>query len=247
MLEKHKDDARGYDVIGFVDPVRRGNYGSRLNHSCAPNAVSVLMGVRGKYNIAVYVSRDIGLGEELCFHYNSIAESEQEWADAVCLCGTAQCHGQFLIHAGTHLYTEVLRASHHVLHRTAKLFHACQRALTDRERLLLDRFKLKDCALGSSTTTPVWLRKYAAAVCAYVELEQEALPRVLMAKAAAPEKGYAEFAKRAKADEEVGALPARAARHARPRGPALGRLAHAALPPARALMVVDTTPSTGAP
>lgn len=43
-------------------------------------------------------------------------------------------------------------------------------------------------------------------MCAYIELEQEALPRVLMAKAAAPEKGYAEFAKRAKAEEEVGGL-----------------------------------------
>ena len=40
-------------MIGFVDPVRRGNYGSRFSHSCAPNAVSVSMGVLGKYNIAV--------------------------------------------------------------------------------------------------------------------------------------------------------------------------------------------------
>ena len=49
MLEQHKDDARCYDVIGFVDPVRRANYGSRLSHGCAPNAVSV--------SIAVYASR----------------------------------------------------------------------------------------------------------------------------------------------------------------------------------------------
>ena len=82
MLEQHKDDARGYDVIGFVDPVRRANYGSRLSHGCAPNAVSVSTGVRGKYNFVVYASRDIGYGEELCFQ-------EQEWCDAVCLCGTS--------------------------------------------------------------------------------------------------------------------------------------------------------------
>ena len=206
MLEKHKDDARGYDVIGFVDPVRRGNYGSRLSHSCAPNAVSVSMGVRGKYNIAVYASRDIGFGEELCFHYNSITEDEKEWRDAVCLCGTAACNGHFLIYAGTQLYTEVIRDHHHVLHRTAKLFDACctSKNVTQRERALLQRHALKDSALGADT--PVWLHKYAAAVCAYIEREQEALPLVLQAKAAAKHKGYAEFAEHAKAVEEVGGL-----------------------------------------
>ena len=84
LLCKVLNFVRGYDVIDYV------NYGSRLSHSCASNAASVSMGVRGKYNIAVYASRDIGYGEELCFHYNSITEDEQEWRDAVCLCGTAE-------------------------------------------------------------------------------------------------------------------------------------------------------------
>ncbi len=126
MLGRLKDDARGYDVIGFVDPVRRGNYGSRLSHSRAPNAVSV--------SIAVYASCDIGYSEELCFHYNSITEDEQEWRDAVCLFGTAECNGKFLIYAGTQLYTEVIRERHHVLQRTAKLFHACTAAQSLRPR-----------------------------------------------------------------------------------------------------------------
>ena len=34
------------------------------------------MDVRGKYNIAVYASRDIGYSEELCYHYSSITEDE---------------------------------------------------------------------------------------------------------------------------------------------------------------------------
>ena len=36
MLERHKDDERGYDVL-FVDPIKRGTYGSRFSHSCDPN------------------------------------------------------------------------------------------------------------------------------------------------------------------------------------------------------------------
>jgi hypothetical protein len=36
MLERHKDDDEGYDVL-FVDPIKRGTYASRFSHSCHPN------------------------------------------------------------------------------------------------------------------------------------------------------------------------------------------------------------------
>ncbi len=36
MLERQRDDAAGYDVL-FVDPIRKGNFASRMSHSCDPN------------------------------------------------------------------------------------------------------------------------------------------------------------------------------------------------------------------
>ena len=74
-------------------------------------------------------------------------------------------------------------------------------SLTPREMALLQRHALKDSALGADT--PVWLRKFAAAVCAYIDVEQEALPKVLQAKAAANEKGHAKFAEHTKSVEEA--------------------------------------------
>ena len=67
---------------------------------------------------------------------------------------------------------------------------------------LLQRHALKDSALGADT--PVW-REFAAAVCAYIDVEQEALSKKLQAN----EKGYDRFAEHAKAVEEACAAPRR--------------------------------------
>ncbi len=48
MLERHEDDPDGYDLL-FVDPIKRGNYGSRFSHSCEPNTQTVPMAVAGQY------------------------------------------------------------------------------------------------------------------------------------------------------------------------------------------------------
>ena len=80
-------------------------------------------------------------------------------------------------------------------------------SLPPRGMALLQQHALKNSALGADT--PVWLRKFAAAVCANIDVEQEALPKVLLAKAAANEKGHAKFAEHTKAVEEACAPPRR--------------------------------------
>ena len=210
MLERHKDDPDGYDLM-FIDPHRKGNYGSRLSHSCSPNCISVSMGVKGKYRIAVYASKDIKYGEELCFNYNSVTENEQEWQEAICLCGTQHCNGQYLMYAGTQLYTEVMKKKHHFLHRVANLFNACCNPndtnninkLSDADKQILDKYSLKSCVMEG---IPIWIQKYAALVCKYIDYEQKELPKELKSKAESGEKGYDEFHKEENAEEEVKGL-----------------------------------------
>ena len=95
MLERHRDDEDGYDLL-FVDPVLRGNFASRLCHSCDPNCATVVVAHEGRYRICVYALRDIARGEELTFDYSSVTESEEEFKAAICLCGTSACRGAFL-------------------------------------------------------------------------------------------------------------------------------------------------------
>ena len=44
----------------------------------------------------MYALKDIKYGEELCFNYCSFTESEKEYDQAVCLCGTELCTGKYL-------------------------------------------------------------------------------------------------------------------------------------------------------
>eukprot|EP01084_Bolivina_argentea_P152667 266276_1 len=198
MMEKHKDDINGYDLV-FIDPSKKGNYGSRLSHSCTPNCISVSMGVNNKYNIAVYASSNISYGEELCFNYNSVTENEQEWQDAVCLCGTNNCNGQFLIYAGTQLYTEVLKKSHNLLHRTANLYN-CNNIDLNFMNNILSKYSL--VKTGALLNIPLWIQKYAALICKYIDYEQIELPKELKNKALNHEKGYDQFISESAAVEE---------------------------------------------
>ena len=95
MFERHRNDPDGYDML-MVDPIIKGAFSSRLSHSCTPNCSTVMHVVDGRYSIGMFAIRDIKYGEELCFDYNSVTESEKEFEAAVCLCGTMRCHGRFL-------------------------------------------------------------------------------------------------------------------------------------------------------
>ena len=75
----------------MVDPILYGNFSSRLSHSCSPNCSTIIHVRKGEYSIGMFAIKDVGFGEELCFNYCSLTESEKEYESAVCLCGTEVC------------------------------------------------------------------------------------------------------------------------------------------------------------
>jgi SET domain-containing protein len=73
-------------LIKFVDPIVKGNYSSRLSHSCDPNCGTVPTITDGKYLIGMYAMKNIEYGEELTFDYSAVTESKLEYKQAYCLC-----------------------------------------------------------------------------------------------------------------------------------------------------------------
>ena len=55
-----------------MDPINKGNYSSRLSHSCNPNCGTVTTIASGEYTIGMYALRNIEFGEELTFDYCSV-------------------------------------------------------------------------------------------------------------------------------------------------------------------------------
>jgi SET domain-containing protein len=50
FLEKHKDEPNGTELV-IIDPILKGNYASRLSHSCTPNCITMPVVSNKKYNI----------------------------------------------------------------------------------------------------------------------------------------------------------------------------------------------------
>lgn len=113
-LERPAEDARGHDVL-FVEAAHRCTFASRLSHSCAPNCQTVGVAVADqsgsshepltKLSIAQYTTRHIAHGEELCWNYSCVTESEKEYRAAICLCSSTTCKGAFLDYAGSSAFT----------------------------------------------------------------------------------------------------------------------------------------------
>lgn len=131
--ERHQDDPSGYDILvsavfnpwQMVDPIVHGNYSSRLSHSCNPNSSTIIQVRRGEYSIGMYALKDIKCGEELCFNYCSLTESEKEFEQAVCLCGTEICNGRYLQLASDKKHLALMKKFHTFVDRNYILFKAC--------------------------------------------------------------------------------------------------------------------------
>lgn len=93
----------------FVEAAHRCTFASRLSHSCAPNCHTVNVSVGGKLTIAQYTTRHVACGEELCWNYSCVTESEKEYRAAICLCSSMTCKGAFLDYAGSSTFTTVGR------------------------------------------------------------------------------------------------------------------------------------------
>lgn len=177
MLERHLDDPDGYNLL-FVDPIVRGNYASRLCHSCDPNCATVVMVVNGKFKIAVYTLRPISYGEELTFDYSSVTEDENEFKASICLCGATKCRGAFLYYAGLGAFADVINAEHTLIERTALIVNACTSTELSEDNLArLDRNGLRNSALQG---LPEWLKKWTALVLEFVEYECDQLAAKLV-------------------------------------------------------------------
>ena len=105
-LERPRDDPDGYDVL-FVDAAFAGSFASRMSHSCTPNCAAVIVSAGGRLTVAMYTTRPIAAGEELTFDYASVTESEKEFREAACLCGTRHCRGSYLYYAGSSAFMQV--------------------------------------------------------------------------------------------------------------------------------------------
>jgi SET domain-containing protein len=128
----------------MVDPIIRGSYASRLSHSCRPNCSTVIHVVNGKYSIGMFAIRDIKFGEELTFDYNSVTESEKEFEQALCLCGTSMCQGRFLQLSSSKKYQNVIKTYHTFVDRNFLIWKAStDYSLSKEDHEILDIYGFK--------------------------------------------------------------------------------------------------------
>ena len=178
MLERMKTDPDGYNLI-MIDPNSKGNFASRMSHSCVPNCNTVLMVSNKKYSIGMYAMRDIAYDEELTFDYNSITENQKEYQMAICLCSSYLCRGHYLILSNSMIFTEIINKFHTFLHRNIILLKASymgETPLKKEELMLLKKYSIGNSLLHSC---PIWLQRWAAFTIYFIDLERQLLPIML--------------------------------------------------------------------
>ena len=178
MLERMKTDPDGYNLI-MIDPNSKGNFASRMSHSCVPNCNTVLMVSNKKYSIGMYAMRDIAYDEELTFDYNSITENQKEYQMAICLCSSYLCRGHYLILSNSMIFTEIINKFHTFLHRNIILLKASymgEEPLKNEELMLLKKYSIGSSLLN---TCPIWLQRWAALTIYFIDLEKQLLPIML--------------------------------------------------------------------
>lgn len=182
QIERPKDDSKGFGVI-FVEAANRGNFASRLCHSCKPNCRMLSLTAEGKITNAIFTLRHVDQGEELTWDYSCVTESEKEYRAAICLCGTESCRGSFLHFAHSSAFQDVMSKKHNFLNRTALLLRACQEGFNEEDKRCLEVHGIKSFALQFSTDpaqlVPEWLMKWTSLILEFIEFENQALPKML--------------------------------------------------------------------
>mmetsp|Transcript_5904 Transcript_5904/g.9586 ORF Transcript_5904/g.9586 Transcript_5904/m.9586 type:complete len:150 (+) Transcript_5904:4029-4478(+) len=148
------DDPLGYKLL-TVDPILYGNFASRLSHSCVPNCQTLTKVLGESYTIGMFTKQSISFGEELCFDYCSSTESEKEFEDAVCLCGTVNCKGKFLTLTNEKKQLAMLKQFHTFIDRNFVIYQAIKSPKLEEE----DVITLKHNGLESlmNDEVPKWL------------------------------------------------------------------------------------------
>lgn len=178
QLERLKSDPRGYDIL-MVDPNTKGNFTSRMSHCCLPNCQTVTMISNNEYVIGMYSVQTIDFGEELTFDYNSITESENEYKEAICLCGSYSCRGHYLLFYNGKNHNEVVTINHSFLQRNALLLQSSLGMSNEYEetqiKLYLSESYIGECILCDC---PSWLIKWAYCIAKYYNFEFEMMPMI---------------------------------------------------------------------
>jgi len=155
-LETHLDDEEGKDVM-FIDSTFKGNYGSRLKHSCNPNCGTVVMASEGRYTIAIYAIKDIDYLEELTFDFNSITDDLQEYQNSLCLCCAKNCRVRYMSFAAN----EEFMISQNFLESFGLVVQACETRFSRGLDEILRSHNIKDRILDGC---PEWLKTWIALV-----------------------------------------------------------------------------------
>lgn len=122
----------------------------------------------------MYSLKDIQYGEELCFNYCSLTESEKEYESAVCLCGTEYCTGRYLQLASDKKHLAMMKQYHTFVDRNFILYKAITRPyLTDEDEQRLEMCSLKQSVMKD---VPNWLKKWASLICEYCIFEEQLYP-----------------------------------------------------------------------
>eukprot|EP01050_Picozoa_sp_SAG11_P001984 SAG11_NODE_95_length_17051_cov_3.557102_6_plen_414_part_00 len=204
LMERHRDDSRGYSVI-YIDASERNNFASSLSHSCDPNCRTTVAAIKNKYCVCLYSVRHISEGEELTIDYSAATESEEEYRAAVCLCGACKCRESFLYFTGADDCQQVLKRQHSMIDRFAQLVLASSKTqLLIPVQEVMNRHGLRRCggrllptprarapACRTQHSTgivrslavggmPEWLHKFVALALAFVDKEREDLPLELL-------------------------------------------------------------------
>ncbi|KAL4458700.1 hypothetical protein ABPG75_013565 [Micractinium tetrahymenae] len=171
-----------------LQAAHKGNFTSRLSHSCNPNCRVVPMVAGGHITLGVWTTQPVAAGEELTLDWACETESEREHKVSVCLCGSPACRGSLLhlVNRDSGPLHQYAQAHHSFLERTQLLLRVradSQLTAANSERLARHGFGdwlLTDGAPGSGGAgVPPWLRRWAALVLEYIEEEARQLPKLL--------------------------------------------------------------------
>ncbi|CAG9336216.1 unnamed protein product [Blepharisma stoltei] len=163
-LERHKEDPAGYDIF-MIDPMLKGNFASRLSHSCNPNCGTVTMISGGKYTVGMYALKNISYLDELTFDYNSVTESILESRNSVCLCCNMKCRSYYVSLAKTSMNS--IR-SHNFLQRVSRVLQCVDRNFDEDLEKICYKSHIKSAVLDGC---PEWLKVWIALVAQDIDTE----------------------------------------------------------------------------
>lgn len=177
QLERLRSDDKGYNLL-MVDPNSKGNFPSRMSHCCNPNCQTVTSVSSGEYFIGMYCVKPINYGEELTFDYNSITEKENEFKESICLCGTYNCKGHYLIYSNGNNYNEIINNNHSFLYRNAILLKSSSGFNNSSEKQYVLDY-LSENLIGESLlfNCPDWVICWIYFIVQFYNYERQIMPR----------------------------------------------------------------------